>query len=122
LVNRQRNVLIVKGQGKSMIEGENTMANRNRIGRLISILIAIAFGTAGYFYVKDTLVKTGQENLIPLLTAGIIVAIPIAAAIVHWEDKLMSIKPINITVTFFKRTQWLWFAAIVIGIIVLYST
>ena len=98
------------------------MANRNRIGRLISILIAIAFGTAGYFYVKDTLVKTGQENLIPLLTAGIIVAIPIAAAIVHWEDKLMSIKPINITVTFFKRTQWLWFAAIVIGIIVLYST
>jgi len=91
----------------------------SKTSAIISTIVGLAVGIGVYFFIKDTLVKTGQENFIPFLTIGIITTIPIAFAITRWEDKLMSIKLVNTTITFFKKTQWLWFAVIIAGIIIL---
>lgn len=90
-----------------------------KVGRFISIGISLVFGVVVYFLIRGVLIEEGQANLVPLLTVGIILALPIAIAIVHWEDKLMSIRLVSIPVRFFKRTQWLWFATVVVAIVVL---
>jgi len=91
----------------------------NRTGSIIFGTIGVAVGAGMYFIMRDALIKSGGESLVPLLAVGVVSAWPIAWATYRWEGKLMSIKAIGTTVAFFKKTQWIWFGAIAIGTIVL---
>lgn len=92
----------------------------SKIGSIISTVVALALGIGVYFLIRSALIKSGGEHLVPVLAIGMISAIPIAIITIHWEDKLMSVKAINATVTFLRKTQWVWFTVITVTTIVLY--
>jgi len=96
---------------------QNSEQLPSMVGLIVALLIYIGVGVGGYFYIKQVWSSTGQSDL----SINIVIAIgcAIGLLVAHFGKRLLSIPLIKITATFFKRTQWLWFALIICAILIL---
>ena len=86
-------------------------------GKVILYSLFVGVGVGMYFYIRSTLISSGQEYLMPFINIGIPISLLVGVLIVQFETRLMSVNLIKTVVTFFKRTEYIWFIAIVGAII-----
>ena len=93
--------------------------NSKKCGIFISVFVALGAGIGGWFFMVDTLEGSEQSHLIPLTYYIIIVAVITGFSSAIWGGKLLKLSVVRTLVSFFRKTQWIWFSALIVGIIIL---
>ena len=82
------------------------------------MLIGLVLGIGVFFYIRSILLEAGYNWLVPYFAVGIFVSFLVGATLAQLKDKLFSVAAIRCTCSFIKKTQWYWFALLLITALV----